>query len=92
MDIYTRLVEQIIREQSVIIGPIAWEQASKVSGIILDPQTNQITLQGDKKLTLENLVKQYEGLFGQTSIEVCKEAVKDIIPKASKDQIPQILL
>lgn len=92
MDIYTRLVEQIIREQSVIIGPIAWEQASKVSGIILDPQTKQITLQGDKKLTLENLVKQYEGLFGQTSIEVCKEAVKDIIPKASKDQIPQILL
>lgn len=92
MDIYTRLVEKIIKEQETIIGPVAWEQAAKVSGIIIDPQTQQITLSGDKKDLLEKLVRQYEGLFGRTSIEVCKEATRDLVATAPKDQIPQILL
>lgn len=92
MDIYTRLVEKIIKEQETIIGPIAYEQAMKVSGIAIDPQTKQIALSGDGKDILEKLVKQYEGLFGRTSIEVCKEATRDIVATAPKDQIPQILL
>lgn len=92
MDIQIRLIENIIKEQEAIIGPISWEQASKVQGITLDPQTKEITLVGDKKVIIENLVKQYESLFGKTSIEVCKEAVKNILPQASKDQVPQILL
>jgi hypothetical protein len=79
MDIYTKLAEKIIKEQATIIGPVAWEQAVKVQGITLDPQTKTLTLQGDKKAIIENLVKQYEGLFGQISIEVCKQAVKDIL-------------
>ncbi len=92
IDIYTQLVEKIIEEQQAIIGPIAWEQAFKVSGITLDPQTKQITLEGNKKEILENLVKQYQQLFGQVSIEVCKEAVKGLLPETSKGQVPQILL
>lgn len=92
IDIYTQLVEKIIEEQESIIGPIAWEQASKVPGITLDPQTKQIILEGNKKEILENLARQYQQLFGQVSIEVCKEAVKELLPETSKGQVPQILL
>jgi hypothetical protein len=92
MDIYTKLAEQIIKEQATIIGPVAWEQAVKVQGITLDPQTKAITLEGDKKAVIENLVKQYEGLFGKISIEVCRHAVKDLISETPKDEVPQILL
>jgi len=33
MDIWTQMAERIIREQEIIIGPIAIEQAKKVDGL-----------------------------------------------------------
>jgi len=33
MDIWTQMAERIIREQEIIIGPIAIEQAKKVMGL-----------------------------------------------------------
>ena len=92
MDIYTQLAEKIVKEQETIIGPVAFEQALKVPGISIDSATHNITLTGNKKEILELLVKQYEGLFGRTSVEVCREATKDIVSNSPKDQIPQILL
>ncbi len=92
MDIYAQIAEKIIREQEAIIGPVALEQAQKVPGLTVDAQVHEISFNGDKKEIIEQLVRKYEALFGRTSIEVCKEAVRDILPKASKDQLPQLLL
>ncbi len=92
MDIYAKLVEKIIKEQETIIGPVALEQAQKVPGLSVDSNVAKISFTGDKKEIIEKLVKKYEELFGRTSIEVCKEAVRDLIPTASKDQLPQLLL
>jgi autonomous glycyl radical cofactor GrcA len=91
MDIFSQIVDKIIKEQEGIIGPIALEQAQKVPGLKIDNE-NHINIEGDKKSTLENLVKQYEKLFGPASIEVCRDAVKGIIGQAPQDQIPQLLL
>jgi hypothetical protein len=91
-DIITQIAENIIKEQESIIGPVALEQAIKVEGLKIDLATNKITFEGDKKEILERLVKQYELLFGRISVEICKEAVRNIIPQAPKDQVPQILL
>jgi hypothetical protein len=91
MDPFAQLVQNIIKEQETIIGPVAMEQASHVSGLKIDPQGNQITLTGDKKNVLENLVKQYESLFGRTSIEVCKEAIHGSKTQISPDDLPDIL-
>lgn len=92
MDIYSSLVQKIVKEQEAIIGPVAIEQASKVEGLRIDPKTYDVTLNGDKKVIIESLVKKYESLFGLTSIEVCRDAVKSMLPQVSRDQIPQILL
>jgi len=91
MDIFEKLAEKIIREQETIIGPIALEQAKKVAGLEISG-IDDIKIKGDGKEVLTNLVGQYEKLFGRTSIEVCKEAVKDMISKAPHDQLPQVLL
>jgi len=91
-DITTQMAEKIIREQEGIIGPVAYEQATKVPGISIDKTNHNITLNGDKKIIVENLVKQYEQLFGKISIAICKEAVRGIIINAPADQVPQILL
>lgn len=92
MDIFAQIANKIIKEQETIIGPIAFEQASKVDGLKLDEQSHEAKITGDKKKILENLVKQYEKLFGRTSIEVCRDAVRNIISKAPKEQVPQLLL
>ena len=92
MDIFAQIADRIINEQETIIGPVAIEQAQKVQGILIDSKKHEVRLEGDKKTILEKLVKQYEALFGLTSVEVCKGAVKGLIAQAPKDQLPQVLL
>lgn len=91
MDIFAVLVEQIIKEQEMIIGPIALEQARKVPGLKVDWQQHKVSLEGNKTQILENLVDQYKDLFGQASIEVCKEAIGRYRNQFSPDQLPQTL-
>ncbi|HEX8932136.1 MAG TPA: hypothetical protein VF810_03200, partial [Patescibacteria group bacterium] len=78
-------------EQETIIGPVAFEQASRVPGLKLDQQTHKVTMEGNTKEILEKLVKQYEQLFGRTSIEVCKEAVRETKVDIKMDDLPDIL-
>ena len=92
MDVFGKIVEKIIKEQEQIIGPVALEQARKVSGLSIDWDKHEVNVTGNKKNVLESLVQQYEYLFGRASVEVCKDAVKHIISEAPKDQIPQVLL
>lgn len=88
-DLYEEIVEKIIREQETIIGPLAIDQAKKVSGITVDVSSHNVKLAGDEKNVLEQLVKQYANLFGQASVEVCKDAVKKL--NVPKEQLPSLL-
>lgn len=90
MDIYTQAVLKIIQEQQAIIGPIAWDQAKKVKGLqLLNADEAKVT--GSGKEVLSQLVSQYAQFFGNASIEVCKDAVKEIKPPIPADQLPDIL-
>ena len=83
-----RVANEIIKEQELIIGPIAWEEAQKVPGIIIDKTRHSIGLRSDKSKTVDNLVKQYGRLFGRASEEVCREAAKDLLVKLPPGEIP----
>jgi hypothetical protein len=91
MDIFTQIAQSIITEQENIIGPIALEQAQKVTGVKVDSKTHAVELEGDKTAVIEQLIEKYRDLFGQASVEVCREAVKSLLPKVPKEQIPQLL-
>lgn len=91
MDIFTELTEKIIKEQEAIIGPMALEQAEKVPGIKVDGSTHTISLVGNKTIILENLVKQYEALFGQASVELCKDVASKYTKTIPQNQLPQVL-
>ena len=92
MDILEQVAEKIIEEQEKIIGPIALEQAKKVPGLTVNLQKHEVKIEGDQKEILQKLVEQYQHLFGQASVEVCKDAVKDIIKQAPSDKIPSLIL
>ena len=61
-DSYAQIVAYIIKEQEHIIGPIALEQAKKISGLKISDLEN-IHITGNAKEVLENLVTQYAKLF-----------------------------
>lgn len=89
-DIYVSLASKIIKEQEAVIGPLAWSEASKVSGLKVSDHT--VVIEGDGKQALEKLVNQYEGLFGRASVEVCKDAVKSLISDVDPKELPEVLL
>lgn len=88
-DIYEQAAEKIIKEQENIIGPLALEQAKKVTG--LEVENQHVSFRGNKVDTLERLVEQYRQLFGQTSVEVCKEASHNILAKLPPQEVPSLL-
>lgn len=85
------MTEKIIKEQESVIGPIALEQAQKVKGLKVDLKSHDISFEGDKTEIIENLIEQYKMLFGQASVEMCKDAVKGIIAQVPASQVPPLL-
>lgn len=90
MDVYEQAAEKIIKEQENVIGPLALEQARQVSGLQVD-QSNHVSFKGDKVDTLDRLVAQYRQLFGQTSVEVCREAAHGLLGKLPAQEVPSLL-
>jgi hypothetical protein len=91
MDALTQAADLIIHEQQGIIGPLAVEQARKVAGLEIDKDGHAIGFKGDKNQAISDLVEQYRALFGQTSVEVCKRAVQNVIAKMPPAEVPDVL-
>lgn len=82
---------RIIHEQELVIGPLAWDEARKVSGLTVDQPHNSVSFSGDSKDIVNRLVAQYERLFGKASQAVCHDAVKDLIATMNPEQVPSSL-
>ncbi len=92
LTIFDKISIRIIKEQELVIGPVAWEEAKKVSGFrIIDKDKGEVSFEGDPKEVLNRLVAQYSRLFGQVSREVCKEAVQDLLAELPQTDIPNSL-
>ena len=87
---FKQLIRAIIKGQESIIGPLAWSEAGKVSGITVTD--GEVSLSGDGKTIISSLVAQYKTLFGQASVEACKDAVRPLLPKMKDVDIPKSLL
>jgi len=87
----TKIPIRIIKEQELVIGPLAWYEAGKVQGLKIDKSHSSVSFSGDGKETINLLVAQFERLFGRASREVCRDAVQDIIAEMSPEEIPSSL-
>ena len=92
LNIFNQISLRIIKEQALIIGPLAWDEERKVSGFhVIDQNKGDVSFDGDAKEVLNKLVAQYERLFGKISHEVCREAVQDLVAKMPTDEVPSSL-
>lgn len=93
MNELSTVAERIIEEQELVIGPLAWSEASKVQGLQVDRVRHEVLFSnGDPKDTVNRLVGQYERLFGRASQEVCREAVASLLVNLSPSETPSSLL
>ena len=91
MDPFIKAVEEIVKEQQTIIGPLALEQAKRVKGLDLDLANHQVKFNGNKTDILQHLVEQYRTFFGQASVQVCKDAAKSALSQMPPQEVPALL-
>ncbi len=91
MDTILKIPIRIIKEQELVIGPLAWDEAGKVSGLVISQKHDSVSFSGDSKDIINRLVAQYERLFGKASRAVCHDAVQDLIVNMSPEEIPSSL-
>jgi hypothetical protein len=91
MDVYAQIVEKIIRAQESIIGPVAIEQAMRVPHLQIDWGEHKVNVEGDEPRVVDNLISTYKELFGQSSVEVCKEAAAPFVGQLTADKLPEAL-
>lgn len=93
MDIYAQIAVKIIKSQETIIGPVAIEQAQRVPHLKVDWNKDKqvIEIDGNETKVIDSLVEAYKELFGQISVEVCKEAASSLIGQLSAGQLPEAL-
>ncbi len=90
---FDQIATKIIREQELVVGPIAWDQADMVNGLqIIDKNTGEVSLDEiDAINVVDRLVKQYESLFGRASREFCKDAVLGLLAELPPSEVPSTL-
>ena len=89
---FNNIAQSIIKEQELIIGPLAWVEAKKVAGLnVADEKSGELSIAGDPKETLDKLVAQYERLFGRASHEVCRHAAAKLIANMPTTDVPSSL-
>src|SRR5687767_7435581 len=90
---FPQIAARIIKEQELVIGPLAWDEARKVKGLeVLDAKKGEVSFASDdNRSVIDLLVAQYERLFGRASHEVCRQAVKDLIKDMPGDEVPSSL-
>lgn len=90
MDPIAQAASRIIKEQQAVIGPMAIDQAKKVTGLKVT-SVDDVVITGNAKQVLTNLVNQYAKIFGQASIQVCKDAIQPMGDKFPAAELPDIL-
>ncbi len=86
------IAAKIVKDQALVIGPLAWSEAGKVEGITVNAQNGEVVISnGDPKAAVDRLVAQYERLFGRASHEVCREAAASLVAGLSAADVPMSL-
>jgi hypothetical protein len=91
-DVYSQIIQKIIKQQESIIGPVAIEQATRVPHLKLDWDKHEVSVTGDGAEVVDELVEKYKLLFGRLSVEVCREAAGSLIDKLPKNKLPKSLV
>ncbi len=90
-DLYGQIASTIIEQQETIIGPVAVEQARKVADLSIDWSKHSVKVKGNAPQVIDDLVRQYEHLFGKLSVDVCRDATAGLVAQLPAEKQPKML-
>ena len=71
------IFREIVGEQSQVIGVKLAHARAQLAGLTFkSPILHDVETPGDPKSTLNSLLKSYEEIFGQASVDVCLDVIK----------------
>lgn len=85
---YQKAVFNIINTQKQIIGPLALDMAKRVANINVG-KNGEVEIVGNPLTVLHQLVKEYEVLFGELSVKVSRDSIREM--KFEPTELPEIL-
>ena len=79
------IIKEIIFEQSNIVGTnISYERALATK--LIEINNNEIRIKSDPKVVLKRLINSYSEIFGEASVEVCEEVIKNHLTISTKNK------
>ena len=90
-NILNQIIVAIIQRQERVAGQVAWEEARKIPTLVVDQANATVTVNGDPKDAIDQLVKGYQSLFGTTAADVSRNAARFLVAELPDDQVPTIL-
>lgn len=89
--ILSTIALKIIEAQEMIIGPVAVERAQTIDNLSVDWTQHKVSLGSEDSTIIDRLVDEYKKLFGEISVEVCKEAAMKAASTMTHEQLPKSL-
>lgn len=92
-EIYCDMIINIVKQQSMIIGPaLAIEQTKDIEGLQYNPATSACTITGNGAQIVDTLIEKYRDFFGHAAIEVCRDAAAKFLVQMPAEQVPSLLM
>ncbi len=74
------------------MGPVAWEVAAKVKGLVIRNKTNaDLAVIGEPKAVINALVGRYEYIWGNIGTLESREVSNDLLKQMQSKDIPDKL-
>ncbi len=94
MSTLDQIAGRIIKEQELILGPLAWDEAANVPHLqILDRANGSVDIpegpEGSR--VIDELVNRYVDLFGRAAREACREAAHALVADLPPGEVPESL-
>lgn len=90
--LFNQILTEIIKRQVRVAGQLAWQEVKKVQGIAIANEASvSVSITGDPKTTIDQLLSNYRSLFGDIAVEVSKNAVYYLVAELPIDQVPTSL-
>jgi hypothetical protein len=89
-----KIAGKIIKEQELIIGPLAWEEATSVKGLkVANREAGEVAIEqgSDGRTVIDELVNRYVDLFGRAAREACREAAVALVADLPPGEVPSTL-
>jgi hypothetical protein len=94
MTTFDQIASKIIKEQELIMGPLAWDEAASVKGLtIVNKESGEVVIDAniDHGMVIDQLVNKYVELFGRAAREACREAAVALVADLPLSEVPSSL-